>query len=161
MFSKGVRVGFALVDDADYPTVAGFPWYAERGYARTYRGGRAVGMHALLMSPSEGQCVDHIDRDRANNQRSNLRLVTPAENMQNRDPVYLFGSSRYRGVSRRYANTGPQWKASATCGDKVFRGRYESELDAALAVTQWRLEHMPYSVQDPELVEFLRVFGAV
>jgi hypothetical protein len=39
---------------------------------------------AFNTSIKEGLHVDHIDGDRLNNHISNLRLLTPAENMKNR-----------------------------------------------------------------------------
>ncbi len=60
--------GYAVIDLADLPKVAGYRWSRDRGYARTAIkiGGKKTTMrlHQLLMSPADGQVVDHRDGDR-------------------------------------------------------------------------------------------------
>src|SRR5687767_1877850 len=70
---------FALVDDADYEWLSKMRWSYVNGYA--VRNG--TNMHRLITSAPVGMDVDHIDRNRLNNQRSNLRVCTHKENMQN------------------------------------------------------------------------------
>ena len=38
--------------------------------------------------PTKGNHIDHIDRNKLNNELSNLREVTPSENLKNRDEFY-------------------------------------------------------------------------
>lgn len=89
----------ALVDDADFDLVSAFSWYAQRGAnthyaynrsARLNNGARlTIQMHRLILDLGPwargGVEVDHVDRNGMNNQRSNLRIVTHAENAANRD----------------------------------------------------------------------------
>lgn len=42
-------------------------------------------LHRLLTNAPKGMEVDHIDRDKLNNKRENLRIVTSQENKWNRD----------------------------------------------------------------------------
>jgi len=80
-----------VVDDADYDLVRGHKWHAlhSRGsfYAARfeYNDGKQtiVLMHRLLLAAPKGMIVDHIDHDTLNNRRSNIRLCTHAQNMQN------------------------------------------------------------------------------
>ncbi len=51
-------------------------------------------MHRLLAGAPEGLEVDHINRNRLDNRRCNLRLTDRAGNARNRTP----GRSRYRGI---------------------------------------------------------------
>lgn len=77
----------ARVDDADLPALRPFKWHATaNGYAATCLPGtrRYVYMHRLLLNAGPGDLVDHIDGDRLNNTRANLRLVTPCQNQWNR-----------------------------------------------------------------------------
>lgn len=46
--------------------------------------GKLKGLHRHIMKAPEGLMVDHIDGNRANNQRSNLRLATNQQNQGNR-----------------------------------------------------------------------------
>lgn len=74
---------------ADYDMLMKHRWYAHKSrtgiYARATIDGKKVRMHRLLVGeiPTYMQ-VDHIDRDTLNNCRSNLRIVTQAENQKNR-----------------------------------------------------------------------------
>ena len=40
-------------------------------------------LHRLIMNPAEGKVVDHINRNRLDNRRENLRCVSQAENTKN------------------------------------------------------------------------------
>jgi hypothetical protein len=58
-------------------------------------------VHRLVLEAFVGPCpegkqCDHIDRDRGNNNVTNLRWVTPKENTQNRGPgkPYVFTKAR-------------------------------------------------------------------
>ena len=82
----------ALVDDADYEWLSRFHWTEHpQGYAMFYNPEtkRSMFMHRFLMGAQPGQIIDHIDRNKANNQRNNLRFCTHAENMRNRNPTKL------------------------------------------------------------------------
>jgi hypothetical protein len=59
-------------------------WYAFRMVAVSRGVRRKQYMHRLLMNNPEGKVVDHIDGDGLNNQRGNLRAITPYENVMNR-----------------------------------------------------------------------------
>jgi hypothetical protein len=85
---RNARRGVAIVDDADFEKLASHSWSLHiTGYA--YRsettGGRQrmVLMHREIVTAPAGFVVDHIDGDRRNNVRSNLRVCTHAENLQN------------------------------------------------------------------------------
>ena len=84
----------AYVDDADFLSLSQYEWYLQSsGYAcRTIwiAGGKGkkivVYMHRSVLSLETGDArnADHIDGNRLNNQRSNLRICTPAQNAFNR-----------------------------------------------------------------------------
>lgn len=90
-------------------------------------------LHRLILGLRKGDArqVDHIDRNPLNNRRSNLRVVTPAENNQNRGG-WRNSSSKYKGVSwDKYHNS---WKAAIGVGGiQRNLGRYKVEEDAARA----------------------------
>ena len=54
--------------------------------------------HALVMNPPDGMFVDHIDGDRRNNTRSNLRLATRQENNRNK-ATHINNTSGTPGVA--------------------------------------------------------------
>lgn len=105
----------ALVDDEDYEELSRYKWYASsNGYARRngWRSGyprkRAlVSMHREIMGLLSGDNreVDHIDGNKLNNQRSNLRICTHAENMRNRKVT----SKRISGLKGAHWRPGNGW----------------------------------------------------
>lgn len=92
-----------LVDDEDFIWASWFSWYVNsHGYAvhtRWLRGKtHGVLMHRMMfMEIPEGMQVDHINGNKLDNRRCNLRLCTHSENMRNRK--HQKGtSSKYKGV---------------------------------------------------------------
>ena len=94
----------ALVDDEDYEYLSQFKWHAykdtrnarTRWYAR--RGASPqVYMHAEIMQSQAGQKVDHQNENGLDNQRSNLRFATAAQNAHNTG-LKSTNTSGYRGA---------------------------------------------------------------
>lgn len=125
--TKGI---VARVDADDYDRVAQFRWHASRqGYAvRALPGRKKQIMHRMLLDAPEGVLVDHINGDKADNRRCNLRLCTTQQNGQNRHRVS--GSSRFKGVSWDRG----KWRATICVGQRQRSlGRYPTEIEAAAA----------------------------
>lgn len=79
----------AIVDDHDYPAVCHAQWFRNGdGYAVAFvqvQGRfKLTYLHRYLLHAPDDQQVDHIDGNPLNNVRSNLRLVTPQQNSQNK-----------------------------------------------------------------------------
>lgn len=71
----------AIVDDKDYEKISRYRWYYCCGYAVSDFG---VRMHRFIMNPPQDLVIDHINHDRLDNRRSNLKICTQFENSQNR-----------------------------------------------------------------------------
>ncbi len=125
-----------LFDESDRALVESHSWWlSENGYAVTDVGGRKdkrrVYLHRLLMGEPEGQ-VDHVNRDRLDNRRANLRVATHAENCRNASKTESETSSRFKGV--RWHKGGRKWSAQIkVAGLAIHLGLHESEIDAAKA----------------------------
>lgn len=79
-----------------------------------------------------GMCIDHIDRDKLNNQSSNLRIATKSEDMANVGP-WSHNTSGYHGVCR--CSNSHKWRAFIKVAGKQIRfGRFDDPRDAAQAV---------------------------
>lgn len=83
---RGVKV---LVDDEDVQLIQKHRWLiANTGYAVTYLypPGRTVCvlMHRLIMRATAGLVCDHIDGNKLDNRKTNLRLCKQSQNAKNR-----------------------------------------------------------------------------
>ena len=92
---EGVIVDWALINSTDSHLVNISKWSLDAGgYARNNKGL----MHVLLLGKAPtNQVIDHIDRNKLNNTRANLRCVSRKLNSQNLDKRNNT-SSKYFGV---------------------------------------------------------------
>jgi hypothetical protein len=143
--SRGIR---AMVDDEDYEWLSELSWHFAEGYARNNGGSRGSArgffMHRAIMNPPDDMEVDHIDGDKLNNQRANLRVCTRAENAKNRLKNRTWQgrrvTSRYKGVS--WATQAKQWTARIHVkGKQMYLGYFDDELEAAMVYDIHALEH--------------------
>ena len=90
-----------------------------------------IALHSLLLH-EEGKEVDHINRNRLDNRRENLRLVTRQENCWNKSKQKN-NKSGYIGVCfDKKASSKNPWKAYAKHDGKNYNlGFYSTEEEAA------------------------------
>ena len=80
----------AEIDNEDFEKIKGHTWRLNsRGYIVTWlrvdKKKKAVLMHRLIMGvDKEPVVVDHVDHNKLNNRKSNLRICSNAENLRNR-----------------------------------------------------------------------------
>jgi hypothetical protein len=139
--------GFSLVNAADYDRLMRYKWFrSNKGYALCRRPGRASGegMHRMLMNPPKGMVPDHINGDRLDNRRCNLRLATPLQSAQNRGRNRI-STSLYKGVCWKVQNN--KWQARIRVNGKQHHiGLYDTEIEAAKAYNAAAmLNHGPYA----------------
>ena len=134
--------GYAtIVDDDVYEWASQHNWYAWTNttsgntYAARRFGETVLLLHRAVMSARKGDIVDHKDGNTLDNQRSNLRNATHAQNMRNRrihpkNPTSK--KSQFKGVC--WDKKRQMWKANITIGNKTKTiGCFASEKDAARA----------------------------
>jgi hypothetical protein len=133
---------FAKVDDEDYEWLMQWKWHADwcagTGSFYVRRSYHALGkctgikMHREIMSPPKGLCVDHINRDTTDNRRSNLRICTSGQNIQNSRAKPTGTASKIKGVTRVSSST--KWRARIRVnGTEVHLGCFTNKTAAALA----------------------------
>jgi hypothetical protein len=130
---------YALVDAADYEQLSQWTWHGEDGYAVRCEKGKRVYMHRQITNPPDGLSVDHVNRCRADNRRSNLRICTHQQNMYNR--AKRAGSiSRFKGVGFRKRDQ--KWYAELGATRKpIWLGFFDEEVEAARAYDAKAVEH--------------------
>lgn len=75
-------------------------WYkTKRGYAMSTHTGNREFAHVCIMGKRKGYEIDHINRNKLDNRRENLRFVTHIENLHNVDPLSLLKGNPATGVS--------------------------------------------------------------
>lgn len=131
--------GIVLVDDEDYEYLNKFIWnISSMGYAQKIptKENNFYLMHRLIMNPPRDKYIDHIDGNPLNNQKINLRIVTPQQNQENMK-LSKRNTSGYRGVS--YSKITNTWKAYANHKNKEHRaGFYKTAKEAGLAAENLR-----------------------
>jgi hypothetical protein len=75
----------AVVDEEDYEKVINFGrwWCSDTGYAICHIGTKKVRMHRLINNTPKGLITDHINGNRLDNRKTNLRTVDHKENAAN------------------------------------------------------------------------------
>lgn len=130
--SVNVPLGIqALVDDEDYEKITQFHsnWRLHSaGYACCTKsiGGKSIVvlMHRLILNLTDPQIhTDHIDHNRLNNTRKNIRAVTQAENNANLP---------YSGVGK----LGNRWRAWSRFSS-VHLGVFDTKQEAEQAIRLW------------------------
>ncbi len=131
----------ALISAEDFEEISQYSWHiTQHGYAaRCGKGNEHEYLHRRINKTPEGMFTDHIDRNKLNCTRENLRTVTPAQNSMNQSKQSRPTHSQFKGVSFRPGrgkdkNKGASWPAYIKSGSKKKAlGYFKTELDAAFA----------------------------
>lgn len=125
-------------DIEDAEMVMGYNWrHHPKGYAACKDGL----MHRLITEAPRGTQVDHVNGDRLDNRRTNLRLATNGQNQANRKMAPH--SSRFKGVHRQNSMWYPWVATIRHDGNKPRRiGTFADEVKAAKAYdAEARIHH--------------------
>lgn len=134
---------FAIVDDGDFDYLSQWKWWINCGYAVraiTKNGAKKyIFMHAVICNPPDGYSVDHINRDKLDNRRKNLRVCTTSQNACNIG-LSKKNTSGYKGVTR-FADK-DKWGAQIVINQKhIFLGLFDTKEDAAKAYDDAAKKH--------------------
>lgn len=101
-------------------------------------------LHREIMGSPKGKVTDHVNHDTLDNRRSNLRIITHAQNQQNRKGAQRGSRSGVRGVS--WESFTGRWKAQLRLNGKNYNfGRYNTIEEAEKVITQKRKELMEFT----------------
>lgn len=123
---------YALVDDKYFDKLSGIKWYLNNGYARSssYVSGKTknILMHRMIMEFPDS-IVDHINGDKLDNRRQNLRECNRSGNKAN-SVMQKNNKSGHRGVF--FDTTSGLWVAQIRKDGNCTRiGYYHNPIDAA------------------------------
>jgi hypothetical protein len=124
-----------LVDDEDYEWLNQWKWHYTGNYVgRTIRIGnirKTIYMHRIVLNPPNDMFTDHINHNKLDNRRCNLRICTRSQNNAN-NRLSRSNTSGRRGVYW-YKQT-KKWKAQIKYkGHKLSIGYFLNIEDAAKA----------------------------
>lgn len=137
---------YTIVDDGDFEQLSAWKWHTNaRGYAmRTTHTRDAdnkrichkVYMHRQIINTPDGMLTDHINGDKLDNRRENLRVVTVKQNNWNTG-IPSHNSTGVKGVYWR-AN---RWEAAISQNNrKVHLGRFVNQSEAVQAYNKAALK---------------------
>ena len=115
------------VDDDDFEKLSKYTWHVSR-YVQTSEpreNGRQTRpmMHRIILNAQAGQLVDHINHDRLDNQKYNLRICDHQQN--------AFNSRKAKNKSSKYKGI---WRAKIRHNQNyIGLGSHETEEEAAIA----------------------------
>ncbi len=111
----------AIVDDEDFELLSKTSWHFHNlGYARSGRPKRY--MHRVIMNADKGKFVDHINGNKLDNRKCNLRFATVSQNRANSKISPTANKSGYKGVCwDTYTN---KWRVSIKVDNKTRYQRY-------------------------------------
>ncbi len=129
---------FTMIDEDDYKNLSQWKWscsyngYAWRrvslGYVNGKRKRAIIFMHRFIMNTPSDMITDHINGDKLDNRKSNLRICTYTQNSRN--SISKRGSSKYKGVYLDKSEN--RWVAQIVVNKKTkFLGRYNTQEEAA------------------------------
>ncbi len=105
---------YAIVDDEDFDILSKYRWHiSDNGYAKRSVGQRGsqrfIRMHRVINNTPKGMITDHINGDKLDNRKANLRNSTKQQNSAN-SKVHNTNKSGFRGVC--FYKRDKNWKAS-------------------------------------------------
>lgn len=132
LYKNRKPVNYAIIDKDDVNLVAGRRWHIHDGYAKS--GVNNIQMHKAIT----GGMADHINRNRLDNRRSNLRTVEHYQNMFNM-PKPSHNTSGYIGV-QLYKRIN-KYKAYISVDDKyIHLGYFDDPIDGAYVRDQFAMQ---------------------
>ena len=102
LLAQGIET---LVDDDDYEHLSAQKWYfCKTGYAYNSKGNL---MHRTILGLKSGEYCDHINGNKLDNRKNNLRKATATQSSENR-PRHRDNKSGRKGVS--WDNARGKWR---------------------------------------------------
>lgn len=130
---KNADIASAIIDLDDIDIVSSIKWHYSKtdGYVYGYVSGKQIAIHRLVTNAPDGHDVDHINHNKLDNRKSNLRVVTHAQNLANRG-LLTSNTSGHTGV---YWNKDrSKWQVQIRVnGKNKCMGRYDKLEDAVIA----------------------------
>ena len=140
----------AIVDDEDFEFLNQWKWHVAggsgsgTGYAR--RSIRlfnnkiiSFNMHRVVMNPKNNEQIDHVNGNKFDNRKSNLRICTNTQNQHN-VPLRKDNKSGFKGVN--WDKKTRKWHTRIRVdGNRFSLGYFNNKEQAALAYNEAALQY--------------------
>lgn len=138
---------YVIVDDEDFSKVKDINWNLtklgyplkttfETGKSHNERSAFTVYLHRLIIDCPKGMVVDHINQNKLDNRKENLRIATHGQNHLNQG-LQKNNTSGFKGVTKMKE----LWEARIKFNQKTIHiGKFEDKKEAALAYNKKALE---------------------
>ena len=126
----------ALVDDEDFEYLNQWKWYVtKRNYVRRSKENETLYLHRIILNVKDKNIfIDHVNMNKLDNRKINLRICNRSQNGMNRNKTSL-NSSGYKGVV--FDIRRKKYYAKIKVNQKIiFLGYYINCIDAARAYNQ-------------------------
>lgn len=140
----------AIIDDEDLDKIAPYKWcyHSVEGYAiatvygvnpNRKNGQTTFSMHRVIADTPKGMQTDHINGNKLDNRKSNLRVCTKLDNSHNAG-LRINNTSGYKGVY--FEKDSKKWKAQiSNLGKRLCLGRFQTAKEAAKAYNEAAIEY--------------------
>ena len=119
-----------LLDASDVDKVSQYQWsVGTHGYATSGCGQNQLLLHRIIAKAKTGETVDHINRNKLDNRRANLRICAIQQNAMNKGKIA--DHNPYKGVCRLPDG---KWRAQIQHNKRsIYLGTFSDVCDAAKA----------------------------
>jgi hypothetical protein len=135
-----------LIDDEDWEKIKNYKWYTNSKkyiFGRIDKNHKLKFLHRVIMNASKKQYIDHINGNKNDNRKLNLRLCNNSQNLRNRGKQKN-NTSGYKGVYWHKNKTYKykKWVAIIQINYKqIFLGNFETKEQAALVYNQAAIKY--------------------
>lgn len=130
-----IEIARAIIDLEDVERVKEHKWYLNNeGYTKCSNPN--ILLHRFIINAPDDMVVDHINRNRLDNRKCNLRDCTAQQNCMNRN-IPCNNASGTIGVSKE----GNTWRASITINGRRIQKRVKTKEEAITLRRQWEIDY--------------------
>lgn len=123
-----------IFDDEDYNLINQYHWFIDSwGYCVANKNYKTIYMHRLILEHNNVDItdkeIDHINRNKLDNRKENLKTCSRYENSINRD-IFKNNKSGYKGIcwSKKYN----KWRVYITVNKKQIHLGYFNDKEKAI-----------------------------
>lgn len=133
---------FATVDKEDYDNVIKYQWiFNNRGYVGSGGDGKYILLHRFIMNAPKGKVIDHINGDKLDNRKCNLRICYQIDNIHHQIHISRNNKSGKSGVHWNKAKN--KWVSRIDAyGKRINLGFYDYLEDAIDARKQAEMKYL-------------------